>query len=54
MIDSGEDIEEKEFNLPEMTYELKKLAPRLGGSPNGERFAQVFEIAYRYYEKLVV
>lgn len=46
----GEQVEEKQFNLPEMTYELKKQAPRLGGSPNGERFALVYATAAAYLE----
>jgi len=37
------------INVPELTYELKMQAPRLGGSPKGARLAQVLCMSHQYY-----
>jgi len=49
MLEKGIDPIDSEHNIPEMMYELKQQAPRLGGMISGERFAQIYEMAYRYY-----
>jgi len=44
----GNDFEEAELNIPEMIYLQKIQAPRLGGEPNGPRFAQIYEFSGLY------
>lgn len=47
----GEQVDEKPFNLPEMIYDLKKQAPRLGGSLKGERFRLIYGATARYLDE---
>jgi protein tyrosine phosphatase len=45
-------LEMKQFNLPEMTYELKKQAPRLNCGPSkGDLFSRVYELTAGYLEE---
>ncbi len=45
-----EQLGEKQFNIPEMIYELRKQAPRLGGTPKEQRFALIYGITADYLE----
>jgi protein tyrosine phosphatase len=47
----GEQLEKMHFNLPEMTYELKKQAPRLSFGPSkGDLFSRVCGLTAGYLE----
>lgn len=48
----ADDVNSLEINLPELTYALKRQAPRLGGAPKGERLAQVFRMAHDFAKTL--
>lgn len=52
MHQKGVDVDEAIFNIPEMMYQLKKQAVRLGGHISGLRFGHIYFMADAYYKTL--
>lgn len=49
LYESKADLANATFNVPLTMLLLKEQAPRLGGLVCGKRFAQIYEMLYRYY-----